>query len=35
MINPETVAKGVLSAIKLPAESTVEELVLVPSTGVL
>src|SRR5262249_39577795 len=35
MINPETVAKGVVSAIKLPAESTVEELVLVPSAGLL
>jgi NAD(P)-dependent dehydrogenase (short-subunit alcohol dehydrogenase family) len=35
MINPETVARGVVSAIKLPAESTVEELVLVPSAGLL
>jgi short-subunit dehydrogenase len=35
MMKPETVASAVVSAIKLPAESTVEELVILPSAGAL
>jgi len=35
MMQPETVAAAVVNAIKLPAESTMEELVLLPSAGVL
>jgi NAD(P)-dependent dehydrogenase (short-subunit alcohol dehydrogenase family) len=35
MMKPETVAGAVVSAILLPAESTVEQLVLLPSAGTL
>jgi NAD(P)-dependent dehydrogenase (short-subunit alcohol dehydrogenase family) len=35
MMKPETVASAVVSAIKLPAESTVEELLILPSAGAL
>jgi len=35
MMTAETVAEAVLNALKLPADSTVEEIVLLPSAGVL
>lgn len=35
MMKPETVASAVVNAIKMPVESTVEELVLLPSAGTL
>jgi NAD(P)-dependent dehydrogenase (short-subunit alcohol dehydrogenase family) len=35
MMSPETVATAVLNALKLPTESTVEELVILPTTGTL
>jgi len=35
MIRPETVAQALVSALKLPAESTVEELELMPTSGAL
>jgi hypothetical protein len=35
MIKPETVAQAVVDALKLPIESTVEEIVIRPITGSL
>jgi NADP-dependent 3-hydroxy acid dehydrogenase YdfG len=35
MIRPETVAQAMVAALKLPPESTVEELDLMPTTGAL
>ncbi len=35
MMSPETVAQAVVNALTLPAESTVEELVILPSSGTL
>jgi NAD(P)-dependent dehydrogenase (short-subunit alcohol dehydrogenase family) len=35
MMSPETVAEAVVNALKLPGESTVEELVILPTTGTL
>ena len=35
MIRPETVAQALVAALKLPPESTVEELDLMPTTGAL
>jgi NADP-dependent 3-hydroxy acid dehydrogenase YdfG len=35
MIRPETVAEALVSALKLPAESTVEELAIMPTGGPL
>jgi NAD(P)-dependent dehydrogenase (short-subunit alcohol dehydrogenase family) len=35
MIRPETVARAVVDALKLPAESVVEEIVLMPASGTL
>jgi len=35
MMKPETVAQAVVNALVLSAESTVEELVIIPSAGTL
>jgi len=35
MMQPETVAQAVANALVLPTESTVEELVIMPSAGTL
>jgi len=35
MMQPETVAQALVNALALPTESTVEELVIMPSAGML